>query len=97
MSRYGQELKSYNALTAELELAHLSGEAMGFIGDTYGAEFKWDSENHILKINDSDLTLGSLLVRKATVVSEPSALAIFTLALIGLGICRRRATSSGWH
>lgn len=97
MSRYGQDLKSYNVVRSEIELAHLSGEAMGFIGDTYGAEFNWDSENQTLKINDNDLTIGSLLVRKATVVTEPSVLTIFTFALIGLGICRRRATSSGWH
>jgi hypothetical protein len=97
MSRYGQDLKSYNVLTSKIELAHLSGEAMGWIGDSTGAEFNWTTTNQTLKISDSDLTIGSLLVRKATVVSEPSVITIFTFALIGLVIRRRRATYMDCH
>lgn len=91
MTDYRQNLITYNVLTSALELAHLSGEPMGWIGDTTGAEFNWNPTNLTLKTDDSDSTIGSLLVRKATVVPEPSVLEIMTLGLLVLSMRRRRS------
>lgn len=91
MSDYRQNLASFNVFTSVVELAHLSGEPMGWIGDNTGAEFNWTPANLTTNIDASDATLGSLLVRKASAVPEPSALAIMALGLLVLSIRRRHS------
>jgi len=78
------DFNAINVSTGNSELSYLSSSGpIGFLEESYGVDMGYDTINNSTVKHLGFTDVGSLLVRVAK-VPEPSTIAIFSLALIGL-------------